>query len=352
VLSVWKPDASGTPAWYEDILWRGSAMAGSFRGSQLRYYALDHLGSPRFIRTATGTNLGTQSFEPFGTGGTADGGPLQFTGHERDGALFGDGSANLPDYFHARYYQMGVGRFLSVDPIVPSAAVRQPQRWNRYAYAANNPLLRVDPDGRKDTIYIVNTTHGNGFTASQLAALNRAVAGTRFEGNVRVVGPMANNAAMLRTIRGANSTDMVGLISHSGRSSFHSNGNIFTQKKMDAAAVSGVLQGGLQGNDLAAAVNPSNPVGACMLAGCSSDQAASSMMTNANVLTFGTTNHVNLTEVGNALVATLGALAQGATPEDAARAGSTSLTLKPDCAPSNDCDPNHAAGVVAAAPPK
>jgi len=41
------------------------------------------------------------------------------------------------------------------------------------------------------------------------------------------------------------------------------------------------------------------------------------MMTNASVLTFGTTNHTRLGELTNALVAPFGALTQGSTPEAA-----------------------------------
>jgi hypothetical protein len=41
------------------------------------------------------------------------------------------------------------GRFLSVDPNVDIEKNRpEPQRWNRYAYATNNPESRFDPDGR------------------------------------------------------------------------------------------------------------------------------------------------------------------------------------------------------------
>jgi hypothetical protein len=39
-------------------------------------------------------------------------------------------------------------RFLSTDPNGRNRAVKQPQIWNRYAYAAGNPLKFVDPDGR------------------------------------------------------------------------------------------------------------------------------------------------------------------------------------------------------------
>lgn len=48
---------------------------------------------------------------------------------------------------HARHYRPGLGRFLSVDPR-PTRRTRVPQTWNRYSYAASNPLKYFDPDGR------------------------------------------------------------------------------------------------------------------------------------------------------------------------------------------------------------
>src|SRR5688572_21857163 len=51
---------------------------------------------------------------------------------------------------HARYYDDGLGRFLSVDPVLDTQkALKEPQRWNRYSYVTNNPLRYVDPDGRE-----------------------------------------------------------------------------------------------------------------------------------------------------------------------------------------------------------
>ena len=51
------------------------------------------------------------------------------------------------DYFGARYYSGAQGRFTSPDTPLLSR-VDTPQKWNLYAYTANNPLRRVDPDGR------------------------------------------------------------------------------------------------------------------------------------------------------------------------------------------------------------
>ena len=53
--------------------------------------------------------------------------------------------AILPGPARARFYQPAVGRFVSPDSIVPNNL--DPQSFNRYAYARNNPINMVDPDG-------------------------------------------------------------------------------------------------------------------------------------------------------------------------------------------------------------
>ena len=44
----------------------------------------------------------------------------------------------------ARYYDPGLGRFVSVDPVMDLA---DPQQWHGYAYANNNPITYRDPSG-------------------------------------------------------------------------------------------------------------------------------------------------------------------------------------------------------------
>ena len=71
------------------------------------------------------------------------------TGKERD-------TESGNDYFGARYYSSAMGRFMSPDPgwffaTNPS----DPQSWNIYAYARNNPLSFIDPDGY-DCVYLNN----------------------------------------------------------------------------------------------------------------------------------------------------------------------------------------------------
>ena len=56
------------------------------------------------------------------------------------------------DFFRARYISGAQGRFTSVDPEFASASLVDPQRWNGYAYATNNPYKFVDPNGESPTL--------------------------------------------------------------------------------------------------------------------------------------------------------------------------------------------------------
>jgi RHS repeat-associated protein len=150
VLSVWKDDStSGTRvvSWANDEIFRNGNLLGELTTAGRRHFSVDHLGSPRAITLDNGTLLGQQEFGPFGGGGASDGGPLQFTGHERDAALYGNGDSSIPDNMHARLADVGEGRFLVFDQ-GDSASRRRLQSWNKYSYVENNPLKLVDEDGK------------------------------------------------------------------------------------------------------------------------------------------------------------------------------------------------------------
>lgn len=76
--------------------------------------------------------------------GMYDGVRQQFTGKERD-------NETGLDYFGARYYSSAQGRFTSVDPSRKAIDVRNPQSWNGYSYALNNPMAYVDNNGKWPT---------------------------------------------------------------------------------------------------------------------------------------------------------------------------------------------------------
>ena len=112
-------------------------------GETVDYYALDALGSVRVVFDAAGNVSGRMDYGPFGESlSAATGLPSRaYAG------LFRDGEAGL-DHAEARSYQSWTGRFGSVDSVF--AGTSDPQRWNRYAYAGNSPLMRIDPTGNAD----------------------------------------------------------------------------------------------------------------------------------------------------------------------------------------------------------
>ena len=64
------------------------------------------------------------------------------TGKERD-------SETGLDFMEARYFSGAQGRFTSPDEALLDQSPSDPQSWNLYGYARNNPLRNVDPTGRE-----------------------------------------------------------------------------------------------------------------------------------------------------------------------------------------------------------
>ncbi len=104
------------------------------------YYHNDALGSPIIATDQEGRVVWRKSYAPYGqsTGPTASNEP-GYTGKFEEPDL---GIQN----FGARWYDPRIGRFLAIDPA--GFDPQNPQSFNRYAYANNNPYSYVDPDGR------------------------------------------------------------------------------------------------------------------------------------------------------------------------------------------------------------
>jgi RHS repeat-associated protein len=130
------------------------------------YYFSDHLKTASVITDSAGNIKSDSDYYPWG-------GELQFvandpnhykfTGKERD-------TETGLDYFGARYYSNGLGRFITPDPVLVLArTIPVPQRWNRYSYVINQPLGRVDPDGAQDvTVYFMRDTTTDKSTTGRL----------------------------------------------------------------------------------------------------------------------------------------------------------------------------------------
>jgi RHS repeat-associated protein len=119
------------------------------------YYLNDHLGSPRVIANGDGSFVSWEAdYYPFGGRNVISNADslsvtYSFTGYEFD---FETG-----DYYaNEREQSPTLGRFFSPDPGQQGALehLDDPQAWNGYAYARNNPLTYLDPDGTSYRICI------------------------------------------------------------------------------------------------------------------------------------------------------------------------------------------------------
>ena len=117
----------------------GARSVSMRKDSSLMYVHQDHLTGTSLMTDSTGAQVGaTMKYYPFGA---ARSGYIptdkKFTGQRLDeSGLY---------YYNARYYDPQIGRFISADTIVPGAS--NPQAFNHYSYASNNPLRYMDPSG-------------------------------------------------------------------------------------------------------------------------------------------------------------------------------------------------------------
>ncbi|HEV8198884.1 MAG TPA: toxin TcdB middle/N-terminal domain-containing protein, partial [Candidatus Polarisedimenticolia bacterium] len=102
----------------------------------------DALGSARVVASASGQVIARAAYRPYGDGQGAElSDPissLRYAGVHRQ-------SASGLLVMGWRHFDPVTGRFLEPDPLV--AAPLDPQALNRYAYARDNPVNLVDPDG-------------------------------------------------------------------------------------------------------------------------------------------------------------------------------------------------------------
>jgi RHS repeat-associated protein len=105
-------------------------------GTSTSNFLTDALGSSVALSDATGTTQTEYTYDPFeatSSSGTSSANPSQYAGRENDGTgLY---------YYRARYYNPGLGRFISEDPIGFASGT------NFYVYANDNPLSFIDPSG-------------------------------------------------------------------------------------------------------------------------------------------------------------------------------------------------------------
>jgi len=133
-------DNGATPASpSREYIYGGGQMLAMISGGTINYYHQDHL-SVRLITDANGNEIGEQGHFPFGESWYQSNTTAKwvFTTYQRD-------SETGLDYAMARFYDSRVASFCSADPI--RGTPDDPQSWNRYSYARNNPVNITDPSG-------------------------------------------------------------------------------------------------------------------------------------------------------------------------------------------------------------
>lgn len=124
------------------ILWVFQAQAGTTVPKvTVKLIVTNAQGTVVATMTPQGQVTYTAAYRPYGqqVKGTPQAGP-GYTGHVND-----------PDtglvYMQQRYYDPTIQRFISPDPIRPAPG--NIYNFNRFAYANNNPIVNIDPDGRE-----------------------------------------------------------------------------------------------------------------------------------------------------------------------------------------------------------
>ena len=117
-------------------------------------------GSPIMATDASGAVLWREDYQAYGerirkeSGSTSANGSNPATAPAANNRAWFTGKLHDEttglSYFGARYYDPQVGRFMGFDPV--GFDEKSPLSFNRYAYANNNPLKFVDPDGRNPAL--------------------------------------------------------------------------------------------------------------------------------------------------------------------------------------------------------
>ena len=146
-------EISGAGAWKHTNVYADGELLATYDPNGVHFAFGDWQGTKRAQASATGTLEVTCDNLPFNDGfacqgpGGSDATEHHYTGKEHD-------PYTGLDLFGARNFTNYSGRFLSPDPLGPWVAdASDPQSWNMYAYARNNPLTNTDPTGY-DCVYL------------------------------------------------------------------------------------------------------------------------------------------------------------------------------------------------------
>jgi hypothetical protein len=151
-----------------------------------------------------------------------------------------------------------------------------------------------------------------------------------------MVGPSATRGQLLGALRRADSSDIVIIASHAGRSQDAARGGNVTTTFNGQRQVT-------SGSTMAQWANDGSAPKAVIMAGCCSNQAAQTITNTAGSETLGTNQRTMNDENQAGAVAATGVLANGGTIQDAAAAANQHIKTDGDCGLNPGCDTNEPA---------
>lgn len=112
------------------------------------YYQKDYL-SVRMVTDASGNVIGQQGHYPFGEAWYSSSGSTEwvFTNYQNN-------QETGLEYAMARYYDPRTATFCSADPVAGNP--NDPESWNRYIYARDNPIILTDPSGKSFLGWVID----------------------------------------------------------------------------------------------------------------------------------------------------------------------------------------------------
>jgi RHS repeat-associated protein len=189
------------------FFFNGARVARQDISNGVQWYFADHLGSSRVVWSTSGADI--SDYYPFGGErlvSTGANNHYKFTGKERD-------PESGLDNFGARYDSSSLGRFMSPDSTAYIKPIN-PQNWNLYAYALNNPLIYVDPTGH--TVSLANCKDQNQ-CVSVLAKAGQLPDGVKAtvdkKGNLKLEGDLSK-------IKGGNALRLLQLVNSDKTANF------------------------------------------------------------------------------------------------------------------------------------
>jgi RHS repeat-associated protein len=123
-----------------EYIYAAGKLLAKIESGSTQYYHQDHL-SVRLMTDSNGNKIGEEGHFPFGETWYQSNTTTKwfFTSYARD-------QETGLDYALARFYDNRVASFCSADPV--EGDPNDPQSWNRYAYARNDPINVTDPSGK------------------------------------------------------------------------------------------------------------------------------------------------------------------------------------------------------------